>query len=469
MSDFDDLCDKVVKGGYDFGTGSWSVVNENIKMKLNNIGEYHPFLEKESRKLSSDEILNLKESCLSISTDNEDTISKQLFANIPKIKYDKKIGYYSGLFIGHVLEEDFRKNGSSGGMGTWILSELVKKNKVDYVISVGENNNDEILFKYKISNEIKDIKRTSGTKYYPVEFSEVINFVKNNPGRYVIVGLPSFIMELRLLANLNPIIKERIKYTVGLVCGHQKSKLFADFLAWQCGIEPGKLRKINFRKKMNGSTALDYAIEVTGEINGHEQTVTRRMRNLAGKDWGEGLFKVSASDFTDDVMNETADITLGDAWLPEYAKDSKGNNIIIVRNPEIESIIENAIDENRISVDSSNVETIYKSQASHYRHTRYELRYRLFKKEKKGQWHPIKREVSNKKLPWIRKKIQVDRERICVEAPLAFIEAKNNNDINIFFEKMKSSRSSYENIYRIKRIFSKVKRIPSKVEEIIKH
>ncbi|MCG3561936.1 DEAD/DEAH box helicase, partial [Klebsiella pneumoniae] len=56
-------------------------------------------------------------------------------------------------------------------------------------------------------------------------------------------------------------------------------------------------------------------------------------------------------DFTDDVMNETADITLGDAWLPEYTMDSEGNNIVIIRNPIIKRIVEKALTEGRIKLD----------------------------------------------------------------------------------------------------------------------
>ena len=47
--------------------------------------------------------------------------------------------------------------------------------------------------------------------------------VKDVPGRYAIVGIPSFIMAVRLLAEKDDTIKDRIKYTVGLICGHQKA------------------------------------------------------------------------------------------------------------------------------------------------------------------------------------------------------------------------------------------------------
>lgn len=455
---FQNIYNNVVKGGYDFGTGSWAVVNDNVKMKLDDIGEFHPYISS-GIQVSDNDLKKFKESCLSTSSKNEDDVSRELYSKVPGINYDKRLGFYSGLYIGHVVEKDFRKNGSSGGFGTWILEELMNTGLIDYVINVVPTGNNDKLFEYRISNNIESLEKGAKTKYYPVEFSEVINTLKKIPGKYAIVGLPSFIMELRLLSDLDPVIKDRVKFTIGLVCGHQKSAKFSEFLAWQCGIEPGNLTSINFRKKLIDSLASQYAIEVKGEVNGKTKTITRRMSELVGSDWGEALFKVRASDFTDDVMNETADITLGDAWLPEYTKDSKGNNIIIVRNHDIQSLIDNAIKDGRVKLDKTDVETIFSSQAAHYRHTRIELRYRLYKKDKEKKWYPNKRESPSPKLPWIRKRIQDEREKICLTVPSMYLEATKKNDLGYFLKKISRLRNSYKNTYKLKRVLSKIKRV----------
>lgn len=447
--EFKKIYDNVVNGGYDFGTGAWAVINNNIGMKLNNIGEYHPYVINKETSFSDDEIIKLKETCLSLSDENEDDVSKSLFSNVSQIKYDQRLGYYSGLYIGHVLEGDYRKNGSSGGFGTWLFSQLLKKNKIDYVINVVESDGEE-LFKYGISKSISGAISGAKTKYYPVEYSEVLKFVKDTPGRYAIIGLPSFIMELRLLGNIDPVIKNRIKYTIGLVCGHQKSTKFAEFLAWQCGIKPGHLKKIDFRKKLDNYPSSQYAIEITGDIDGEDITMTKKMSELIGHDWGQGLFKVRASDFTDDVMNETADITLGDAWLPEYTSDSKGNNIIVVRNTDLKEIIESGIQNGLVDLKKVDVETIFRSQAAHYRHTRKELVYRLYKKKKNKVWYPKKREKPSNNISWIRRRIQDKREEICTITPMMYLSAVKNNNINEFIRKINKLDKSYKFLYKIK-------------------
>lgn len=122
-------------------------------------------------------------------------------------------------------------------------------------------------------------------------------------------------------------------------------------------------------------------------------------------------------------MNETADVTLGDAWLPEYTSDSKGNNIIIVRNPVIKAIIEAGIENDKVKVDKVDAATIFRSQSSHYRHTRVELGYRLYKQIKAGHWVPKKRTQPSKNFPWHRRKIQDEREAICLKVPYMYLKA----------------------------------------------
>ena len=142
-----------------------------------------------------------------------------------------------------------------------------------------------ILFQYDISYSIDDIKEGSKTKYYPVEFSKVINTVKEKPGRYAIVGIPSFIMAIRLLAENDETIKERIKFTIGLICGHQKSSKVAEAFGGQVGIKPGDLKHIDFRAKLPGRKSSDYGVKMYGLIDGENKTVTKSINELIGDNW----------------------------------------------------------------------------------------------------------------------------------------------------------------------------------------
>jgi len=430
-------------------SGSCAVVDDNIKMNLNEYGIYEEIV-------MLDENVELDPVVAYVSPNlnkeiNESDIARKLYENIQDIQYDERIGYFKSLYAGHVNEGEYRNNGSSGGMGTWIFKELFEKDLIDGVIHVKENSDKSspIMFQYDISRSIDEIKAGSKTKYYPVEFSKVIKTVKDVPGRYAIVGIPSFIMAVRLLAEKDRIIKDRIKFTVGLICGHQKSSKFAEALAWQVGIKPGNLKQINFRKKLLDKPSSNYGVEITGIIDGEEVTIVKPTKELLGQDWGQGYFKTRASDFTDDVMNETADIALGDAWLPEYTKDSKGNNVIVVRNPVIDDLIREGIKFGRLNLDVVDKETIFRSQAAHYRHTHDELAYRLYKKDNANQWRPKKRIEASNDIPLLRRKVQDLREEISTKSHIVYKKAVELDDLDYFRTEMGKLSNKYNQLYRL--------------------
>lgn len=237
-------------------SGVYSTQTKTLEMKLNDYGEYTPLVTDYCQEI---ELLD----AMSNTEHNEDTISKALFSEINNIKHEPIIGYYSDLYAGYVAEGDYRKNSSSGGMGTWIFKELFERKLIDGVIHVKESNDgDGILFKYAVSQSVEEIQAGAKTKYYPAELSQVLKHIRETPGKYAVIGIPSIIMELRLLTIYDPIIKERIIYTIGLICGHQKTTKYAESLAWECGISPENLTGIDFRKKIENSPADLYSVEV---------------------------------------------------------------------------------------------------------------------------------------------------------------------------------------------------------------
>lgn len=451
---------------YSEASGVTAMVDDRIHMELNEFGLYEEVI-----SLASTQALDPLVACVSPNLNeelDETTIAKNLYEHISGIHHDERLGFYLSLYAGHVAEADYREQASSGGMGTWIFKELFAHGLIDGVIHVKPNpdKSSPILFRYSISRSIEEIRAGAKTKYYPVELSEVLSIVKATPGKYAIIGIPSFIMAIRLLAEKDEVIRERIKYTVGLICGHQKSSKFAEALAWQVGIKPGNLKQIDFRKKLPDRPASEYAVELTGLVDGKEVTVVRPTRELLGQNWGQGFFKAAASDFTDDVMNETADITLGDAWLPEYTKDSGGNNVVLVRHPEIDRIIKEGMRDGRLQLDIVDKETIFRSQAAHYRHTRDEMAYRLYKKDKAKQWRPKKRVQASNDIPFLRRKVQDLREEISTKSHIIYKQAVERDDLSFFISEMGKLSKKYQNVYMImslkgmgaKRILKAIKR-----------
>ncbi|MEZ8136697.1 Coenzyme F420 hydrogenase/dehydrogenase, beta subunit C-terminal domain [Vibrio splendidus] len=435
------------KKKYSEVSGVTAFVEPNIKIGLNDLGLYEELVNVPENSMLSP--LIEKVSPYLNAKDNESVIAENLYAKLDEISYDSRIGYYDSLYVGHVVEGDYRKNASSGGMGTWIFKALLDEGLIDGVVHVKDNSdkNSEILYKYEISRTVEEILAGAKTKYYPVELSEVLEIIKENKGRYAIVGIPSFIKAIRLVCLYDPIINERIAFTVGLICGHQKSSKFAEYMGWQVGIEPGSLKEIDFRHKLEDKPADVYAIRMKGYINGELTTVIKPKSELDGQNWGLGYFKPLASDFTDDVFNETADIVVGDAWLPEYTTDSGGNNIVIVRDKTVSSILLNAIEKNKLSMTPVSVDKIFSSQSAHYRHTHDELVYRSLSKKNKNNWYPKNRVSEVREISYLRGKVQNLRMDISEQSHAIYLEAVKRNDLNYFYKKMNNLNIKYKLVY----------------------
>jgi coenzyme F420-reducing hydrogenase beta subunit len=300
-----------------------------------------------------------------------------------------------------------------------------------------------------VSRSEEEIRRGAKSRYYPIELSNVLQEVRQTPGRYAIVGLPCFIKAVRRLALQEPIFRERIVFCIGLVCGHLKSARFADMLAWQMGISPGELATIDFRSKMANAPASEYGIAAWTQCDAGGAARVSRSSDLYGYNWGYGFFKCNACDYCDDVMAETADLCIGDAWLPQYVADSNGTNVIVVRNGVIGEIIDEAAAAGRLKLDRITVDAIVQSQDAGLRHRREGLAYRLYLKDQAGVWRPTKRvTASGQHLTERQKKIQECRLQLAAESHCAFQAAIQANRFEIFRQQMDPLVRQYARWYR---------------------
>ena len=368
--------------------------------------------------------------CPSTSEINEDQIADEIFSN--DLKKSARVGYYDEIYSGFVKNRSQRLKSSSGGLATWLLIELMKDKAIDGVVHVGPSKSDEKLFTYQISKTIDEIKSNSKSHYYPTNMKKVLEEIHNSDGKFAVVGVPCYIKGLRLLSMNNENIKKKLKFYFAIFCGHLKTENYAEMIGWQMGIHPDDLKKVDFRVK-NNRNVNDYSVEVFSNNQRKKSLVS----SLNGTDWGQGLFKPNACEWCDDIAGETADIAFGDAWLDKYKTDSDGRNIIVLRNTYLKKILLNGKNRGKIHLDDETVDDVYTSQAGNYRHRREGLQHRLQIAEKNNIWTPKKRTFkNNNSISFLRKKIYESRYQLSKMSHIYFKEAKDKNNLNLFFLKI---------------------------------
>lgn len=421
---------QIVDGGYCIGCGACSAaVDDAIPIVMDKYGKYQAGASEVD--LLPEEDLQKALSVCPFSDDgpNEDAIGERLFS--ANCLPDSRIGYYRDLYVGHVAEDDFRARGTSGGVITWVLTELLKQREIDAVVHVKkiEAPDDGILFRYRVSRTVEEIMDGAKSRYYPIEMSDVLKQMKQVPGRYAVVGLPCFIKAVRQLTDIDPVINGRVIYCIGLVCGHLKSKALSDCFAWQVGIPPGQLEEIDFRVKLSRRTAGDYGVY----LRGAGKETTRRTRQFFGSNWGHNFFRYSACEYCDDVFAETADMVVGDAWLPKYEKDPGGTSLVVVRTTGLQEVIKVAQKKGRLHLTSSSVDEVVASQAGGLRDRREGLAYRLLLKRKRMEWAPQKRVLPSRGgMSSRRCKIYQNRSAIGAASHRVWVNAVCGNSFELF-------------------------------------
>lgn len=380
----------VINGGYCVGCGACAVVAPDlISMRRNSDGAVQAHLN------SLDQVGHLTSPVcpFSNSAANEDDIGKIHFGSTAKP--DPHLGYFLQSWAGYCAEGAVRERGSSGGMTSWIALELLKRGFVDAVVHVhpfSGTKSDDVendLFAYSISRSPDEIEQGSKTRYYSVSMDAALREIRATRERIAFVGVPCFIKAVRNLMIADPIIKDCVQVTIALFCGHMKSSGFAESLAWQLGVPPKDIDTADFRVKRPGHSAKAYGFSVSRKSA--ESTLTAPMSEMAGRRWDGGYFKLKACDYCDDVVGETADVSLGDAWLPEFDGDPAGTNVVVVRDPRIASLIEDAIAHEKVSLTPLDPERVIASQAAGFRDRRGALAYRLWLADKRKVWRPTKR------------------------------------------------------------------------------
>jgi len=207
-----------------------------------------------------------------------------------------------------------------------------------------------------------------------VELSQVLAEIQLLPGRYAVVGIPCFIKAVQLLRQQDPILRERIAFTLGLVCGHMKSARFVESIAMQVGVPLEQIKHIDFRRKSPDRPANAYYFHLTLSDG---RTIEGPWRQLVDGDWGAGFFMNSACNFCDDVVAETADASCSDAWVEPYSSDPAGTNIVITRSATLEAIISNGISTGRLNLTTVDGNFVAETQAAGIRQRREGLAYRL--------------------------------------------------------------------------------------------
>lgn len=246
---------------------------------------------------------------------------------------ERNWGAITGIWEGYAADEEIRFKGSSGGALTAI--SLYCLNELGYhgVLHTGENPDDPIHNKTRMSQSREELLAVVGSRYSPAAVCEGLGQVEAAPAPCVVIGKPVEITGTRNAMALFPALKEKVGVTLSFFCAETPPTLATRKLMEKFGVPEDNLETVRYR-------GYGWPGYFTTRNLGEEP----RQHWIYQRSWAFlQKFRPWAVQLWPDGSGELADISCGDPWYEEPDGKNPGFSLIIARTRLGEKIIEDAI------------------------------------------------------------------------------------------------------------------------------
>ena len=254
----------------------------------------------------------------------------------------EKADYY----IAYNKNDSERIRSASGGIGTWIIKKMFENDYIDAVVHAEMDcaKTGEIHYISSISKTYDEADKKRRSFYCSISFEKTLKkIVEEDIHRCLLIGTPCVIRAIKFLFNNHKNYKGRKIYTVALACGHNVYGNFVDYLADSLDIQRGIKYYIDLRNKDNISDAGNFK-NVFLDINGNEIKSIDRYESEFTDQWRNYSFSMRGCLMCSDFWGAEADVSLKDAWGKWSDEDPLGENIVVVRNKELNNLFINSDD-----------------------------------------------------------------------------------------------------------------------------
>lgn len=256
------------------------------------------------------------------------------FIRLNELVFGKKnsgvLGSYKEIFTGYSTDEIVRYNASAGGVVTALLLYAYDNKLVKGAVVVSSVEGKPWISKVSIATTRDEIISAKQSKYTIVPVNSIIRELRKLNGNYAIVALPCQIHSLRKMEKKD--IKNNIKYMLGIYCGFSSKYGATEYIIKKIGVSD-----------LNGIYSFEYRGKGwPGGIliklkNGKEFFLKKFHHNFVVP-----LYLPGRCTLCIDLTNEFADVSIGDAWLPELIKKGEGSSLVTTRTKIGADLVEKA-------------------------------------------------------------------------------------------------------------------------------
>ncbi len=284
------------------------------------------------------------------------------------------IGNYLNCYVGHAKDYDIRYNSASGGLVTQLLISSLDEGIIDGALVTRMRKDIQLEPESLIARTKEEIIAACGSKYCPVPANialrEIIKAKKNE--RFAVVGLPCHILGLRKAQMISTMLQEQVVMCVGIMCSHTVNFFGTEFLLKKIGIDKQDVMKLDYRGE-----------GWPGSMKIHLKNDKELLIPLPNywSIFNRHFFTPIRCLLCSDGICEFADISFGDAWLPELLDDKIGKSIIVSKSEIGEKLLQAMKLKNNIELERIDANKVIQSQIKmlHFKKKSLNARSKLFK------------------------------------------------------------------------------------------
>lgn len=272
-------------------------------------------------------------------------------------EYSPFLGCFENCYLGHSTNINIRWNATSGGLITSILAFCFKTGLIDCAIVASSGNENPLISRAIIATSEKEILQACGSRYAPIPMNAAIKKALAISDKIAVVGLPCHLQSLKRAEQQIQQIKKKVILRLGMFCSHNVSLRAVDFILLHKKLKKENILEFNYRGKGWPSGI---------RVKTRQGTIvyTPNSNSIWTSLFSSFVYSTPYCLSCTDQTNELADISFGDAWLPDVVeRDKIGRSICIVRSACGASIFAQAEEAKAISVTHLDPRRVVDSQA----------------------------------------------------------------------------------------------------------
>ena len=265
-------------------------------------------------------------------------LNLKIFGKEPE---DTLLGNYLNCYIGHAVEHNIRYNSASGGLATALLIFALEEGIINGALVSRANRDKPLEPQPFIARTREDLLSAARSKYCPLPANMALKQIIAEEGKFAVVGLPCQIQGIRKAEEINKRLKDRIALHLGLFCGAPMTFDGTYFILQKYKILKESITRLDYRGQgWPGCMTIQLKDGTKRLIPLSEYIIYHDL----------GFFTPLRCVLCCEQINELADISLGDAWLPELEWDTIGTSAVICRNQVGNNFLSLAIGKEKIAL-----------------------------------------------------------------------------------------------------------------------